>query len=117
AACRYGLPELDEDRAEFLEREPQPLAARCAVAPFEPGPWRGEVQVAQRAVQVRGAHEVVEPVPHEHALDLDQPREHARLQPDPGGVSCAMRAASRSMSSRARSTSAKNASASARGTR
>ncbi len=36
-------------------------------------------QEAQRAVQVRGAHEVVEPVAHQHALDLEQPADDAQF--------------------------------------
>jgi hypothetical protein len=72
-----GLAELHEDRPEFLEREPQALAARAAAAALEPGPGREQEDEAQRPVEMRGAHELVEPVAHQHALDLDQPRARA----------------------------------------
>ena len=79
-----------------------PLPAR------EPGPGREPEHEAQRAVQVRRAHEVVEPVAHEHAVDGEQPagdaqRDHAgaprRARRPP------TRASRRSTASRSRSTS------------
>ena len=77
APRREHLAELDEDRAELLERQAQPLAARAAPPALEPGRRREVEREAQRPEQVRREDDVVEPVPHEHALDREQAAEHA----------------------------------------
>ena len=78
AARRQHLPELHEDRAELFEREAQALAARgIALAP-EPGGGREIEREAQRTEQVGRANDPVEPVPHEHALDLQQAGQDAQ---------------------------------------
>ena len=73
APGRQRLAELHEDRAEFLEREPDPLAARAALPALEPRRGRQVEREPQRAEQVRREDELVEPVPHEHALDVEEP--------------------------------------------
>ena len=72
------LAELHEDRAELLECQAQPLGARARRAMLKPGPPGNQEDEAQRAVQVRGAHQIVEPVAHQHALYLDQPQHDAQ---------------------------------------
>ena len=77
AARRQRLAELHEDRPEFLEREPDALAARAALAALEPRGRRQVEREAQRTEQVRGEDDLVEPVAHEHALDLQEPADDA----------------------------------------
>ena len=67
-----GLAELDEDRAELLEREPDPFTARAALAPLEPRGGRQVERESQRAKQVGRENELVEVVPDEHALDVQE---------------------------------------------
>src|SRR6202035_3203724 len=74
----HGLPELHEDGAELLEREPQALAAARIPAALEPDAGREEEQEAQRPVEMSRADEVVQAMFEEYALDLQQPREHAQ---------------------------------------
>ena len=54
-------PNFTKIGPELLEREAQPLAARAALAALEPGPGREVEREAQRAVEVRGAHESSSP--------------------------------------------------------
>src|SRR5262245_52685565 len=68
APRRDDLAKLHEDRAEVLERATETLTA-AAAPPREPGPGREPEDEAERAVEVRRAHVVVEPVAHEHAVD------------------------------------------------
>ncbi len=102
AARRDRLAELDEDRAEFLERQADALAdRRRAVAAAR----RQVEQETQRPQQVRLLDDVVEAVLDQHALDRDQAKQCAAARHQ----SCSrrrMRAASRSTSSRSASTSA-----------
>ena len=79
AARGDRLAELHEDRAELFEREAQPLAAAHRPAALEPHPWGEKEQEAQRPVEVRGAHVVVQAVLEQHALDLDEPHYDAQL--------------------------------------
>ena len=66
---RDRLPELDEDRSEFLESKPDSFPQRRGpVAPSR----RQVEQEPQRPQQVRFLDDVVEPVLHEHALNRDQ---------------------------------------------
>ncbi len=70
AARGDGLAELDEDRAEFLEREAYPHAERrrfvaLAGQQVEKKPERPE--------EVRRRDEVIETVPDKHALDDKEP--------------------------------------------
>jgi hypothetical protein len=83
AARRQGLAEFHEDRPELLEREPQPLAARDAGAALKPGPRRQIEQEPQRPVQMRRAHEIVEAVPNQRALDLQQAADDAQAHQAP----------------------------------
>ena len=76
------LAELHEDRPQLLERETQAFAARRVAAAHRPGPRRQQEQEAQRPVQVGGAHELVEPVTHQHPLDLDETGDDAQLHRD-----------------------------------
>src|SRR5690606_29639768 len=110
---REHLPEFHEDRTEFLEREPDPLAARQPVAP-RPVPRERIKHEADGPEEVRAEDEFVEPVFDEHLLDAhrarDLPqRDHARLC-----AAISNRAAARATSSRNRSTSAMNAATSGR---
>ena len=109
AARGQRLAELHEDRAELLERERAGVRARGA-SPRRTAQVHGrqQEQEAQRPIQVRGAHEFVQAVAHQHALDLDEAGEDAQLH---RGVSvfasCSSRrarASRRSRSSRSRST-------------
>jgi hypothetical protein len=50
AAGRQGLPELDEDRPQLLERQTQPFAAGGAYAALKPGPGRKIDEKAKRPV-------------------------------------------------------------------
>ena len=113
APRRDHLAELHEDRPEVLERAPQALAARAAPA-REPGPGREPEHEAQRPVEVGRAHEVVEPVAHQHAVDGEQPSGDAhRDQAGPRArIKAATRASRRSTASRSRSTSSRNSSTS-----
>ena len=79
APRRQRLAEFHENRAQLLERQAQPLAARAADAALEPGPRREIEEIAQRPVQMGGAHEIIEPVPDQRPLDLQQPGEHPQL--------------------------------------
>ena len=78
------LAELDEDRPQRLEREPDPLAARAAPRALEPGRGRQVEHEPQRPEQVRREDDVVQPVPDEHALYGEQAAEHTQAH-----VSCA----------------------------
>ena len=120
APGRERLAELDEDRPQPLQREADALAARAAARALEPGRRRQVEHEAQRPEQVGREDDVVEPVPHEHALDGEQAAEDAQTHvsgSDAAGTAdrqpaasarprCrARRASSRSTSSRSRSTS------------
>ncbi len=110
AARGQRLAELDEDGAQLLQCLAQPFGARRLATAHRPGPRRQQEQESQRPIQVGGAHEFVQPVPHQHALDLDQPGDDPQLHRWFSGASsaaCSMRrvrASSRSRSSRSRST-------------
>jgi hypothetical protein len=109
AARGQRLAELHEDGAELLERQPQPFAAWRVLDALEPGPRAEQEQEAQWPVQVSGAHEFVEPVAHEDALDFDEPGKdaefHVLLVSSASGVSRRRaRASRRSRSSRSFST-------------
>ncbi len=60
AARRQRLAEFHEYRAQLLERQAQPLAARAADAALEPGPGRKIEQEAQRPIQM-GARARIRP--------------------------------------------------------
>src|SRR6185436_2736093 len=77
-ARRQHLAEFHEDRAELFQREPQALAARSFAGAAEPGGRREIEREAQRAEQVSRANDPVQPMPDEHALDLQQARQDAR---------------------------------------
>src|SRR5450755_4099466 len=72
AARRERLAKLHEDRAQLLEGQAQSLAARAADAALKPSPRREIIEIAQRPVHVGRAHKLVQPVPDERALDLQQ---------------------------------------------
>ena len=78
ATRREHLAELHEDRTELFQCQPDALAARGVAGAPEPGGGREIKREAQRAEQVRGANDAVQPVPHEHPLDLQQARQDAR---------------------------------------
>ena len=88
-----------------------------AGAALKPGPRREIEQEAERAVQMRGAHEIVEAVAHQRALDLEQaggdPQpHHAGVVPFSRCSSRARRASTRSAVSRSASTPRRNSSTS-----
>ncbi len=114
AAGREDLAELDEDRPQFLQRQPQALAAR----------HRGDrgrrardqpAQRPQRPEQAGGLYKFVEAIAQQHARDRVQAQQAAAHARGPGpGPSFATRAARRSTSSRRWSTSSWKPSSSAR---
>jgi hypothetical protein len=107
AACREGLAEFDEYRPEFLQREPEPLAAGVAGAALEPGPRRKVEQEPERRIQMSGAYEFVQPVPDQRALYRQQPDHDAKSHQAEPFNRCsrrAMRASTRSAVSRSVST-------------
>ena len=85
-------------------------------AALKPGPWRQIEQEAKRPVQMRRAHEIVQAVPDQRALDLAAAGRatrstHQRRRPLPGAARGARAAPrSRSAASRDRSTPRRNSS-------
>ena len=77
-------PNFTKIGPELLEREPDALAARTALAALEPRGRRQVEHEAQRPEQVRREDDLVEPVPHEHALDLQQAGDDAEAHGDGG---------------------------------
>ena len=73
------LAKLHEDRSQLLEREAQTFGARRIAATHRPGPGRQQEQEAQRAIQMSGAHEFVQPVTHQHALYFDEAGQDAQF--------------------------------------
>src|SRR5579862_797539 len=114
AARGHRLTEFHEDRAQLLQREPQPLTAVGETLALEPHLRRQKEEKPQRPVQMGGPDKVIQAVFQQHTLNLNQPCKNTELH---GRVRSAMRAARRSTSSRNVSTPCRNCSASARGTR
>src|SRR6202011_6026063 len=102
------------DRAQLLQREPQPFAPVGEPAALEPDTGRQKEQEPQRPGQVSGTDKVIQAVFQQDTFNLDQPCKNTELH---GRVKTSMRAARRSTSSRNVSTPCRNCSASLRGTR
>jgi len=79
AAGGKHLAELDEDRAQVLQRLADAFTATGAVA-AEPVPGRQVHEKAQRPEQVDGEHNLVEPVADQHPVDGDQPPQLGRCE-------------------------------------
>ena len=66
------LSELDEHRAQVLERHAQTLRARGIGTAAKPVPGQEAEQEAHRPQQVRGENDLVQAVADENALDRQQ---------------------------------------------
>ena len=107
APGRYRLAEFDEDRPELLEGEAQALSPGHAGAALKPGPRGQKEQEAQGAVQMRGAHEIVEAMADQRALNHEEAGRDPKLHHGAPFSRCsirARRASTRSAVSRRRST-------------
>ena len=76
AAGREDLTELDEDRAEVLQRAAQPHRA-WRLRPADPVPGQEVEDEPDRTQQVRPQHDIVEAVPHQHHVDVGEPEDLA----------------------------------------
>ena len=87
ATGRDRLAELDENRAQLDQRQAQVRPARAGAAARRPDPRGQQQQQAQRPVQMRGPHQLIEPMPQQHPLDAHQahkdPQPHDRCAFEP----------------------------------
>src|SRR5882757_746591 len=78
AARREGLAEFHEYRTQLLESQTQSLGTRAADAALKPSPRREIIEVRHRPVHVGRTHELVQPVPHQRPLYLQQTRKDSQ---------------------------------------
>src|SRR5690606_11275670 len=115
AAGRKDLPELDEDRPEFLQRQSQACAARLR-GDLAGGARHERARELEPALGRGAVEQVVEAVAQQHAADPPCAEEGLHAESPKQVAKRATQAAARSTSSRSQSTSSWKALSSSRGT-